>query len=60
MFTESESGSMTEEQYREEFNQELREEEREEMHRTPTPIMAPAFITKVKFLLLSKILLTKI
>lgn len=45
MFTESESGSMTEEQYRDEFNR----EEEQETHRTPTPIMAPAFITKVNF-----------
>lgn len=50
MFTESESGSMTEEQYREEYR-----EEEEETHRTPTPIMAPAFITKVFFSVISLI-----
>ncbi|KAL3121108.1 hypothetical protein niasHT_005368 [Heterodera trifolii] len=43
MFTESESGSMVEDQQM----REMLEVERQTM-RTPTPIMAPAFITKIK------------
>lgn len=38
----SESDSLNEEQLREDFD------DRMETHRTPTPIMAPAFITKIK------------
>jgi hypothetical protein len=41
MFTESESGSQVEEKLEEDL-------QHQETFRTPTPIMAPAFITKIK------------
>lgn len=40
----SESDSINEDQILKEFEKETHEE----IHRTPTPIMAPAFITKIK------------
>lgn len=47
MLTESESDMMSEDRYMEEFDEE-KTVEREEITRTPTPVMAPAFITKIR------------